>query len=110
MSDGRSAALSMIRVSVSVVNNFIHLQTTSDYGYHAFGELARFVYCLLENIKQGTSLPLVEQWDEYVLANHTKFPAIADREFLSGTRILAALNKIGSSYLKRISNETPVDF
>ena len=91
----------MIRVSVSVVNNSIHPQTASDYGNHSFGELARFSYCLLQKIKQRTSLPLVEQWDEYVLANHSKFPAIADGEFLSGMRILAALNKIGSSYLKK---------
>ena len=66
-----------------------------------FGELARFIYCLLQKIKQGSTLPLVEQWDEYVLPNHSKFPPISDGEFLAGTRVLAALNKIGSSYLKR---------
>ena len=46
-------------------------------------------------------MPLVEQWDEYVLANHSKFPAVAEGEFLSRTQVLAALNKIGSSYLKK---------
>ena len=91
----------MIHISVSVANNFIHRQTADDYGYHTFGELARFIYCLLQNIKQGSSLPLVEQWDEYVLPNHSKFPPISDGEFLAGTRVLAALNKIGSSYLRR---------
>ena len=101
MSDGSSVAMSMIRVFVSVVNNFIHPQTASDFGYHSFSELARFIYCLLQKNKQETSLPLVEQWDEYVLANHSKSPAIADGEFLSGTRVLAGLNKIGSSYLKK---------
>ena len=80
---------------------FIHRQTAHDYGYHRFGELARFTYCLLQKIKQGSSSPLVEQWDEYVMLNHSKFPAVSDREFLAGTRVLAALNKIGSSYLKR---------
>ena len=70
-------------------------------GYHSFGELARFVYCLLRKIKQGSSLPLVEQWEQYELANHSKFPPVADGEFLSETRVLAALNKIGSSYLKK---------
>ena len=110
MGDGNSAAMSMISVSVSVVNNFFHPQTASDYGYHAFGELARFIFCLLQKIKQGSSLPLVEQWDEYVLANHSNLPPIAEVEFLSGTRVLAALNEIGSSYLKKSSNETPVDF
>ena len=94
-------ALSMIHVSVSVANIFVHCQTASDYGYHTFGELARFFYCLLQKIKQGSSLPLVEQWDDYVLPNHSKFPPIADGEFLAGTRVLAALYKIGSSYLKR---------
>ena len=87
--------------SVSVANNFVHCQTAVDYGYHTFGELARFIYCLLQKIKQGCSLPLVEQWDDYVLPNHSKFPPIANGEFLAGTRVLAALNKIGSSYLER---------
>ena len=40
-------ALSVIHASVSVANNFIHRQTADDYGYHTFGELARFIYCLL---------------------------------------------------------------
>ena len=87
--------------SVSVATNFVHCQTAGDYGYHTFGELARFIYCLLQKIKQGSSLPLVEQWYDYVLPNHSKFPPIADGDFLAGTRVLAALNKIGSSYLKR---------
>ena len=87
--------------SVSVANNLFPCQTAIDYGYHTFGELARFIYCLLQKIKQGSSLPLVEQWVDYVLPNHSKFPPIADGEFLAGTRVLAALNKIGSSYLKR---------
>ena len=87
--------------SVSVANNFDHPQTASDFGYHSFGELARFVYCLLEKIKQGSSLSLMEEWEQYVLANHTKFPPIANGEFFSKTRVLAALKKIGSSYFKR---------
>ena len=91
----------MIHISVSVAINFIHRQAADDYRYHAFGELARFIYCLLQKIKQGSFLPLVEQWDEYVLPNHSKFPPICSGEFLAGTRVLAALNKIGSSYLKR---------
>ena len=91
----------MILVSVSVVNNFFHPQTASDYEYLTFGELARFIYCVLQKIKQGTSLPLVKQWDEYVLANHSKLPSIADGQFLAGTRVLAALNKFGSSCLTK---------
>ena len=101
MGDGSFVAMSMIGVSVSVVNNFIHSQTASDYGYHIFGELVRFMYCLLQKIKQETSLPLLEQCDEYVLENHSKVPPIVDGEFLAGTRVLAALIKIGSSYLKK---------
>ena len=50
---------------------------------------------------KGSSLHLVEQWDYFVLPNHSKFSPIADGEFLAGTRVLAALNKIGNSYLKR---------
>ena len=94
-------ALSIIHVSVSVANNFVHSQMAIDYGYHAFSELARFIYCLLQRIKLASSLPLVEQWDEYVLANHSAFPPIADVAFLAGTRVSAALNKMGSSYLRR---------
>ena len=93
--------MSMIRASFSVANKYVHPQTASDYGCHTFSESACFVYCLLRKIKQGTSLPLVVQWDEYVLAIHLKIPPIAGGEFPSGTRLLAALNKIGSSYLKR---------
>ena len=89
------------RCFVSVANNFVHCQTASDYRYHTYGELARFIYCLLQKIRQGSSLPLVEQWDDYVLPNHSKFAPIADEEFRAGTRVLAVLNKIGSSYLKR---------
>ena len=87
--------------SVSVANKFVHCQTASDYWYHTFGDLARFIYCLLQKIKQGSSLPLVEQWDDYVLPNHSKVPPNADGELLAGTRVMADLNKIGSSYLQR---------
>ena len=80
---------------------FFHPQTANDYGYHSLGELVRFTYCLLRNIKQETSLSLVEQWEQNVLANHCKFAPISDEEFLSGTRLLAALNTIGSFCLKK---------
>ena len=83
--------------SVSVANDLIHPQTATDYGYHSFGELARFTYCVLQKFKQGSSLPLVEQWEQSELANHSKFPPISDEEFLPGTGLLAALNKVESS-------------
>ena len=98
--DGRFWTVSDM-CSISVANNFVHCQTATDYGYHTFGELAGFIYCLLQKNKQRSSLPLVEQWDDYVLPNHSKFAPIANGEFLAGTRVLAALNKIGSSYLQR---------
>ena len=41
------------------------------------------------------------KWDDYVLPDHSEFPPNADGESLGGTRVLAALNKIGSSYLKQ---------
>ena len=90
----------MIHVSVSVANNLVHSSTAADQGYHAFGELARFVYCLLQKIKQASSLPLVEQWGEYVVPNHSRFPAVDDKNFLAGTRVMAALGKVGSHYLQ----------
>ena len=43
----------------------------------------------------------MEQWEQYKLANHSKFLPSSDEEFLSGSRVLTTLNKIGSSYLKR---------
>ena len=110
MGDGSSVVVPVIHVAVSVANNFFHPQTSSDYGYHSFSEWVRFVYCLLQKIKEGSSLPLVQQWEQYVLANHSKFPPIADEEFLAGTRVLAALNKIGSSYLTQEFEGDPVYF
>ena len=43
----------------------------------------------------------MEHWEQYVLANHSKSPPNTDEEFLDGRRVLAALHKIGRSYLKR---------
>ena len=89
----------MIHVYVSAANYFVHSSTAADQGYHAFGELARFVYCLLQKIEKASSLPLVEQWEEYVVPNHSRFPAIDEKDFLAGTRVVAALGKVGSHYL-----------
>ena len=79
---------------VSVANNFTQPQTATVYGFHSFVQLARFTYCLFQKIKQGYSLPLVEQWQQYVVSSYSKFPPISDEEFLSGTRVLTALNQI----------------
>ena len=97
-----NVALTMIHVSVSVANNFVHSSTAADQGYHAFGELARFLYCLLQKITKASALPLVEQWEEYLVPNHSRSPAIDDKFFLVGTRVMAALGKVGSYYLQKV--------
>ena len=91
----------MIQASVPVANKFVHSSTAADQGYHAFGELARFVYCLLQKIKKASSLPLVEQWEECMVPNHSRFPAIDDKNFLVVTRVMVALGKVGSHYLQK---------
>ena len=96
-----NVALSITHVSVSVAKNFIHSLTATDQGYHAFGELARFIYCLLQKIKIASCLPLVEQWEAYVVPDHSRFAPIDDKKFLEGTRVMAALGKVGSQYLQR---------
>ena len=96
-----NVALSITHVSVSVANNFIHSPTAADQGYHAFGELARFIHCLLQKIEKASSLPLVEQWEECVVSNHSHFAPIDDKHFLEGTRVMAALGKVGSHYLQK---------
>ena len=90
----------MIHVSVSVANNFVHSSTAADRVHHAFGELARFVYCLLQEIEKSSSLPLVEQWEEYFEPNRSLSPAIDEKDFLSGTGVMAALDNVGSHYLR----------
>ena len=104
MGVGGSVAKSMTHVLVSVDNIFAHSFTAADQGYQSFVKLARFVYCLLQKIKKASSLPLVEQWEEYVVPNPSRFPAIDEKDFLSGTRVMAALNKVGSQYLRRKFN------
>ena len=90
----------MIHVSVSVAKTFVHSSTAADQGFHAFGELARLVYCLLQKIKKASSLPLIEQPEEYVVSNQSRFSAIDEKDFLSGTRVMADLIIVGSQYLK----------
>ena len=96
-----NVALSTIHVSFSVAKKFVHSSTGADQGYHAFEELARFVYCLLQKSKKASSLPLVEQWEKYMVPNHSRFPAIDDKNFLVGTRVMVELDKVGSHYLQK---------
>ena len=100
MGDGGSVAMSMIHVSVSTANIFVNCSTAADQGYHAFEKSTRFVYCLLQKNKKASSLPLVEQWKEHVVPNHSRFPAIDEKDSFSGTRVMAALDKVGGQYLR----------
>ena len=50
--------------------------------------------------KKRSFLPLVEQWEQYVTPNHSRFPVIDEEDFPAGTRVVAILNRIGSHYLK----------
>ena len=63
---------------------------------HAYGELARFTYCLLQKIKSVQSLPSVEKWEEFMLPNCSRFTPI---EF-GGKSDASALEKVGSFYLR----------
>ena len=88
--------------SVSDNNNFVAEQSPgSGYGYRAYGELSHFVYFILQKIRKSESLPLVEKWEDYMLPNHSSFAAIDEEQFLVGTRIHAALEKMSSSYLRK---------
>ena len=46
--------------------------------------------------KKCSSLPLVEQWKEYVTSNHLKFPAREQEKFLTGRRVKVALHQVVS--------------
>ena len=87
---------------VSNNNNFAAQQSRqSDYGYRAYGELSHFVYCLLQKIKASWSLPVFERWESYMLPDHSSLTAIEEDQFLVGTRVHAALEKMRSQYLKK---------
>ena len=57
-------SVTVIDVVVSVANKFVQSSVAADYGYHTFGELARFIYCLLQKLKKSSSLPFVHQGEE----------------------------------------------
>ena len=86
---------------VSVVNNFFHPQSATDYGYYVFGEVAHFVYCLLQKLKKSSVLPLVEQLEEYMAPNPSRFTAIDEEHFLVGTQVLVALEEAWSFNSKK---------
>ena len=87
---------------VLVAHNFTELDSgRADYGYLAFGEPSRFVYCLLQKMKQSSDLPGIEKWEADGLPNHSCFGAIAEEHFLEGTRLLSSLEKICNSFLRK---------
>ena len=87
---------------VSDNNNLVTQQPPrNDYGYRVYGELSHFVNCLLQRIKASGSLPVIEKWESYMLPNHSSFTAIEEENFLVGTRVHAALEKMTSQNLKK---------
>ena len=97
-----SSCLGHIVCVVLVSHNFTELDSgRADYGYLAFRELSQFVYCLLQKVKQKSDLPVKEKWEAYKLPNHSCFGAIAEEQFLEGSRLLSSLEKINSSYLRK---------
>ena len=79
---------------------FCSLLDCSRSGLPCLWRVTQFVYCLLQKIKTASSLPLVEQWEEYIVPNHPRFPGIDDKNFFAGNRVTAALGKVGSKYLQ----------
>ena len=87
---------------VLVAYNFTELNSgRADYGYLSFGELSRFVYCLLQKVEQSNDLPVIEKWEAYMLPNHPCFGAIPEEHFLEGTRLLSSHEKVNSSFLRK---------
>ena len=52
-------------------------------------------------MKLSSDLPVNEKWEAYIFLNHSCFGAIAEEHFLEGTRLLASLEKINSSFLRK---------
>ena len=44
---------------------------------------------------------MIEKWEAYMLPNHSCFGPYAEEQFLEGTRLLASLEKINSSFLRK---------
>ena len=87
---------------ILVAHNFTELDSgRADSGYLAFVELSRFVFCLLQNVKRSSDLPVIEKWEGCMFPNHSCFGAIAEEHFLDGTRLLSSLEKINSSFLRK---------
>ena len=70
---------------VSVHNNFTKLrQDRRDYGFHGYGELCNFVYCLLMKTRVAGSLPGIHELDKYMSVDAASyFPVVAMDSFLA---------------------------
>lgn len=56
----------------------------SDYGFHSYGELCHFVYCILGKTRDLLCLPSIHDWEAYMeveLVN--EFPAVSDDDYLA---------------------------
>ena len=94
-------SLTYILLELPTVLSILSPLMNMDYGYNAFGDVAHFLYCLLQNIKKNSVFLLVEKWEEYMAPNESKFAAIDDEHLLNATRVLVALEKVGMFYLKK---------
>ena len=84
------------------MHNFVRQMPAAwDYGFRLYGELARFVYCLLQKIKKPDSLPALEQWECYMLPNHSGLATIDYGFFRSGTTLMSASEKTNSAFFRK---------
>ena len=63
---------------------FVKQQTgRSDYSFHNYMEMCSFIYCLLTRIRKVSSLPELNEWDEYVdPAKMASFELVETSDFL----------------------------
>ena len=101
-----------IDVSVLVAKNFVHSSTAADLGHHSFGELVPFIYCsaCCKKIRKASSLPLLEQREEYVTPNHSKFPVIDEKDCLLALSWWLFWTKLGANICRLSFAEIPVAF
>ena len=84
-----------------VAHNFIWFQSFDpDYGNHVFGELSSFDYCLTRKIKASHSLPLLEEWEEYIVPYQSNLPAVEEENFMTCIRVPIVVDNFGSYYWK----------
>ena len=64
--------------------NFERLrQCRRDYGFHGYGEVCNFVYCLLMRTRKLSDLPGIHEWESYMdVSKLSYFNAISMEEFL----------------------------